>query len=292
MTDPKRSSDPLYKLLRNEQVAEFNEQREAEKSYDFRGCTFRGSDLRGLDAHGLDMRDAYFRDADLRGVDLRQTQLDGASLGSAKISGAYFPNDIAADEIRFRAQNAPRRMPSADSSLRLEYVREPDVSSSLARELIELISGCFNQPHNAFFRERRYAQEMPLHRYLLRSSSGKLVAHLAAHEKVIGVAGADVAIGGMAEVCVLESERGRGHVRFLLEQAHQGLQERGLEFAFLFGDRHIYASSGYQPVTAPIRHRVTGTERFEARPNPSALVKPLAGRAWPDGPVDLRGPLF
>jgi uncharacterized protein YjbI with pentapeptide repeats len=108
MTDPKRSSDPLYKLLRSEQVAEFNEQREAEKSYDFRGCTFRGSDLRGLDAHGLDMRDAYFRDADLRGVDLRQTQLDGASLGSAKISGAYFPDDIAADEIRLSVEYGTR----------------------------------------------------------------------------------------------------------------------------------------------------------------------------------------
>jgi uncharacterized protein YjbI with pentapeptide repeats len=108
MTDPKRSSDPLYKLLRNEEVASFNEKREAEKSYDFRGCTFRGSDLRGLDAHGLDLRDAYFRDADLRGVDLRQALLEGASLGSAKISGAFFPDDIAADEIRLSVEYGTR----------------------------------------------------------------------------------------------------------------------------------------------------------------------------------------
>jgi uncharacterized protein YjbI with pentapeptide repeats len=108
MTEPKRSPDPLYKLLRDEEVASFNEKREAGKSYDFRGCSFRGSDLRGLDAQGLDLRDAYFRDADLRGVDLRQAQLEGASFGSAKISGVYFPEDITADEIRLSVEYGTR----------------------------------------------------------------------------------------------------------------------------------------------------------------------------------------
>jgi uncharacterized protein YjbI with pentapeptide repeats len=100
MPAPKPSSDPLYKLLRDDEVAAFNKKREPGRSYDFRGCTFRGSDLRGLDAHGLDLRDCYFRDADLRGVDLRQALLEGASLGSAKISGVFFPDDIAAEEVR------------------------------------------------------------------------------------------------------------------------------------------------------------------------------------------------
>jgi hypothetical protein len=100
MPAPKPSSDPLYKLLRDDLVVAFNKKREPGRSYDFRGCTFRGSDLRGLDAQGLDLRDCYFRDADLRGVDLRQALLEGASLGSAKISGVFFPDDIAAEEVR------------------------------------------------------------------------------------------------------------------------------------------------------------------------------------------------
>jgi uncharacterized protein YjbI with pentapeptide repeats len=108
MPAPKPSSDPLYKLLRNEQVAAFNKQREPERSYDFRGCSFRGSDLRGLDAQGLDLRDCYFRDADLRGVDLRQALLEGASLGSAKISGVFFPDDIAAEEVRLSVELGTR----------------------------------------------------------------------------------------------------------------------------------------------------------------------------------------
>jgi uncharacterized protein YjbI with pentapeptide repeats len=112
MPDPKRSPDPLYKLLRDEDVATFNERREPGKVYDFRGCTFRGSDLRGLDARGLDLRDCYFRDADLRGVDLREAQLEGASLGSAKISGVYFPADISAEEIRLSVEYGTRLRPT------------------------------------------------------------------------------------------------------------------------------------------------------------------------------------
>jgi uncharacterized protein YjbI with pentapeptide repeats len=108
MTSPKASADPLYKLLRDEDVAAFNKKREAGASYDFRGCSFRGSDLRGLEADGIDFRDAYFRDADLRGVDLRQALLDGASLGSAKVSGAFFPDHIAAEEIRLSIEYGTR----------------------------------------------------------------------------------------------------------------------------------------------------------------------------------------
>ena len=68
----KSSADPLYKLLRDDEVVAFNKKREAGRAYDFRGCTFRGADLRGLDAQGLDLRDCYFRDADLRGVDFQR----------------------------------------------------------------------------------------------------------------------------------------------------------------------------------------------------------------------------
>jgi predicted acetyltransferase len=175
---------------------------------------------------------------------------------------------------------------------RIEHVREPDVSVGLDRELIELISGCFYQPHNAFFKGRRYAQEMPLHRYLVRSAEGRLVAHLAVHDKTVSVAGADVRVGGVAEVCVHESARGRGHVRLLLSEAHRELVENGVDFAFLFGDSKIYGSSGYRPVSATIRRLNHTTQLFEDTQVRAALVKPLAHRAWPEGPVDLRGPLF
>jgi len=102
MTKPIVHHNPLYDLLRAEQVDEFNRRKaEGESTYELlRGGDFRGLDLRNLNADGLDLRDAYFRGADLRGIDFRHANLEGASFCQAHISGCYFPHELCADEIR------------------------------------------------------------------------------------------------------------------------------------------------------------------------------------------------
>ena len=94
-----KNDDPLYRLLRDGKVVEFNQQRGRGLSSDLTGCDFRGVDLRGLEAAGLDLSGCYFRQADLRGIDFSQTNLEGASINSAKISGTYFPKELSANEI-------------------------------------------------------------------------------------------------------------------------------------------------------------------------------------------------
>ncbi|GAA3558874.1 MULTISPECIES: pentapeptide repeat-containing protein [Marinobacter] len=92
--------DPLYEILRNENMKAFNEAKAKRDSLpSFSHGDFRGLDLRGLDASGLDFSHAYFRGADIRGVDFREAQLEGASIAGAKISGCYFPLALHADEI-------------------------------------------------------------------------------------------------------------------------------------------------------------------------------------------------
>ena len=91
--------NPLYELLRDEKVEEFNSQRESAQQIDFHDCDFRGLDLRGLNAIGINFSGCYFRAADLRGIDFSRSILDGASLAAAQISGCYFPKDIDAAEI-------------------------------------------------------------------------------------------------------------------------------------------------------------------------------------------------
>jgi predicted N-acetyltransferase YhbS len=180
----------------------------------------------------------------------------------------------------------------ATAPLQFEYAREPDVSSPLDQELRELISGCFEQPHNAFFRERRYAQEMPTHRFMLRREGGPLIGHIAVHEKLISVADRELQVGGLAEVCVHRSERGQGHFRRLLTHAHEQLAKRGIEYALLLGEPAVYAASGYRPLDASIRRFNPKTQSFEDGQLATALYKPLTEKPWPAGPVDLRGPLF
>jgi uncharacterized protein YjbI with pentapeptide repeats len=93
------NADPLYKLLREGRVKDFNERKKLGEKINLTHCDFRGLDLRGLDAKGLDLSGCYFRQADLRGVDFTEARLEGASLNGAKISGAYFPHELSADEI-------------------------------------------------------------------------------------------------------------------------------------------------------------------------------------------------
>lgn len=105
---PQILQDPLYQILRDENVKDFNTARSAGGAIDLRGGDFRGLDLRGLDAHGLDLSNAYFRGADLRGIDFSHTRLEGASIAGANISGCYFPKELSADELLLSLNHGTR----------------------------------------------------------------------------------------------------------------------------------------------------------------------------------------
>lgn len=92
-------NDPMYLLLREGCITEFNAKKGSGEKADLRGCDLRGLDLRGLDVEGLDLSDCYFRQSDLRSIDFRKARLEGASINAAKISGAYFPIELTASEI-------------------------------------------------------------------------------------------------------------------------------------------------------------------------------------------------
>lgn len=96
---PQIINEPLYQLLREGEIQEFNTRKAAGESCDLTGCDFRHIDLRGIDAGGLDFSDCYFHQTDLRGIDLRQARLEGASINGARISGTYFPVELTAEEI-------------------------------------------------------------------------------------------------------------------------------------------------------------------------------------------------
>ncbi len=104
----KISNDPMYQLLRDGAIKEFNAKKAAGRTCDLRCCDFRGLDLRGLDAAGLDFSDSYFRQADLRGIDFREANLEGASINNAQVSGAFFPIELSAGEIMLSLAHGTR----------------------------------------------------------------------------------------------------------------------------------------------------------------------------------------
>jgi uncharacterized protein YjbI with pentapeptide repeats len=100
--------DPLYRLLREGRIDEFNERiRKGEKT-DLTDSDLGGLDLRGVNLKGLDLSGSYFLQTDLRGVDLSQTLLEGASLNGAKVSGTYFPKELTAEEISLSLTHGTR----------------------------------------------------------------------------------------------------------------------------------------------------------------------------------------
>lgn len=109
MAAPVISDQPLYRLLRDGKVDEFNQRVAAGEQVDLTGCDFRHLNLQGLEAKGLDFSDCYFRQADLRGVDFSACiSLNGASIHAAKISGVYFPKELHPDEILLSLEHGTR----------------------------------------------------------------------------------------------------------------------------------------------------------------------------------------
>lgn len=108
MAKPTISDDPLYLLLREENIELFNTQREQLDNNNLKGGDYRGLDLRKINPDGLDFSDGYFRNSDLRGLDLRNTNLEGANIRDANISGVYFPKQLTAAEIRMSIEFGTR----------------------------------------------------------------------------------------------------------------------------------------------------------------------------------------
>ncbi|MCG3115042.1 MAG: pentapeptide repeat-containing protein [Candidatus Manganitrophus sp. SA1] len=100
--------DPLYRLLREGRIGEFNARKRKGEKMDLTDSDLGGLDLREVDLKGLDLSGSYFLQTDLRGVDLSQTNLEGASLNGAKVSGTYFPEELAAEEIALSLTHGTR----------------------------------------------------------------------------------------------------------------------------------------------------------------------------------------
>ena len=109
MANPAISEDPLYRLLRDGKVAEFNQRAAAGEPAGVAGCDYRHLNLQGLETSGLDFSNCYFRQTDLRGIDFSNcATLDGASIHGAKISGVLFPKELSANEILLSLEHGTR----------------------------------------------------------------------------------------------------------------------------------------------------------------------------------------
>lgn len=100
--------DPMYRLIREGHIKEFNQRKAAGESCDLTGADFRSVSLAGIDADGLNLSNCYFRMGNLRGVDFRNANMEGASIHGAQISGTFFPYELDAHEIELSLEHGTR----------------------------------------------------------------------------------------------------------------------------------------------------------------------------------------
>ncbi len=173
----------------------------------------------------------------------------------------------------------------------IEYLPDAAVDPLLDENLRRLLCLCFTKPCDAIFKERRYFNEPPSHRWLMRDQTGMAIAHIAVHEKYVVVDNVKYPIGGIAEVCVHPNHRGNGYVKHILAAIQVWLISQRVEYAVLFGNPKIYGSSGYQPVTNLFHDAEDG----EGKPyfaSVKAMVKPLTNQDWFTTEVYLPGKTF
>jgi len=119
----------------------------------------------------------------------------------------------------------------------------------------------------------------------------QVVGHLALYRRVVGISDKDVEIGIIGGVAVAPAYRRRGHCRALMESAHAWLRQRGIPFSLLFAFQpDVYASSGYRIMQKQIRF-LDGDGAWRTLVYRGGMYAELADRAWPNQPVDLRGPV-
>lgn len=127
-----------------------------------------------------------------------------------------------------------------------QYIRDLDVNAALDGEIRDLLCCCFG----AGFKKRRYAQEQPAHRWLMRSDEGTLVGHVAAHDKAVTTSlGARLRILGISEAATHPDHRNRGYLRRLLASSHEWGAVHGFGYSVLFGYPRFYTSSGYHEIS-------------------------------------------
>ena len=169
--------------------------------------------------------------------------------------------------------------------LQVEVDRLPDgsVDGVLDLEIRRFLQICF--PEEAKFTNRRYYNEKPHMRWLIRSG-GTLVAHIAGHSKTFQTCSRPVRFCGISEVGVVPDYRGCGYLSKLLNALEGYYAKQSYPFSILLGPAKIYTRYGYRSVdNIYFPDQSKDCAEF-------AMCKSLGSEDWPTDSISIAGPHF
>jgi len=170
-------------------------------------------------------------------------------------------------------------------------VAEAEIGGDLSKRVQSLLQASFpGYPDRSYFK-------LPPHFRYLAMTGGAVVAQTGVELRVVRVGDSVVRTFGVVDLCVAESARSRGLASRLLAEVTEFARACGMDFVVLFADDdRVYVKNGWARVSNRCSwvkiddHRTLGLATQE---NPGVMmVKDVAGRAWPEGDVDLLGHLF
>ena len=170
-----------------------------------------------------------------------------------------------------------------------DFRLDADQRASVGR----LLADCF--PGFGFGPSRLHFKQLPAWR-LLATEEDRVAGHLALEHRRIGTASGPATIFGIIDVCVAPAMRRRSLASSMLLLVEALAAEHQIDFLVLFArDARLYERHGFERAPNPLRwvkiheHETLGIGEGSLD---ELMVKPVAGRAWPAGPVDLLGHTF
>lgn len=174
----------------------------------------------------------------------------------------------------------------------IEVVAEYALIDKHRQAIRELLSKSFpSYPAEELF----YPQ--PPHFRILHWTGERLTGHVSGVIRAIKAAGRPMTILGLADLCIDKEWVGRRIASQLIE--HMAYIARAQQLPFLMvmaATPELYGKNGFQQLDvrctwlAYLDGRSLGL--FQRTPPSGLMVKSLGDQAWPEGPVDLLGPLF
>lgn len=176
--------------------------------------------------------------------------------------------------------------------LSIEIIPEYELKKRQQQSIISLIRACFPYYPN----DRTYLKQLPSFR-ILAIEDNKVIGHAAAEYRMVRLEKDIVKIIGLTDICVDPAHQSNLIGSKILSKAEQLAKSNNTDFILLTaGKKEIYNKNGFRSVrnicrwlilneheTYGVGHRNIGA---------ALMIKPISGKSWSKGLLDLLGHVF
>ena len=175
--------------------------------------------------------------------------------------------------------------------MKLERIEELQLSKTDDTAIATLLGAAFETDfgQRSFFQQRHHLR-------LLAREKETVIGHMGISIRAIRMGGTLLTIAGLGDVATDISHRGQGIATQLMRRAIQEVKSSQCAFFLLFGNRPLYAASGFKSVPNKVRHTsLIGVKTGEVIEitDSGLMVMPLGSTLWDETAViDLAGHAF